>query len=124
MKHSHFQHLLSLACVTNNRSPLSAEDRQKPIRVQWDPERSPSLQVLLYRSIQIGIPGEVGKKWVEEWILAIEDVTEKARALKKAVDGGVSDAKVLVEKGLFPAERVYEVGDGLRETLKMTTASG
>jgi hypothetical protein len=120
MKHAHFQHLLSLACVTHSHGgPLSKEDRQKPVRVQWDPERSPSLQVLPYRSIQIGISGEISQKWLEEWIVAIEDVTEKAQALKKAVDGGILDVKVLVEKGLFPEERVYEVNERLRETLKM-----
>jgi hypothetical protein len=120
MKHSDFQHLLSLACVTHsNGSRLSAENRQKPVRVQWDPERSPNLQVFSYRSIRIGISSNINLKWINKWIISIEDVTENVHASRKAVDGGILDVKVLREKGLFPEERVYEVDERLRETLEM-----
>lgn len=101
---------------------MTAEEKQKQVRVQWDPERSARMEVLPYRSIQIGITGEVKRKWVEEWIDGIEDVTEMARKLKKAIDGseleGLSEEE-LVAKGLVPTERPYEVDKELMKILEM-----
>jgi len=92
------------------------------VRVQWDPERSFRIGRLDYRSIQIGIPAELVNTWINEWIVGIEDVTDKARELKKVVDEdkdrelGLDDVK---EKGLFPDERVYEVDEDIRKILQM-----
>ena len=121
MKHSHFQQQLSQAVLTDNLiGSMSAEQKAKGVRVQWDPERSPRIGHLEYRSIQIGISGKVSKIWAEEWVAAIEDMTEKAREMKKVLDGekeiGVEE---LVARGLMPDERVYEVPDELRSVLQM-----
>lgn len=119
MKHEHFERLLSQAVVCHGQT-LSAEQRAKGVMVQWDPERTPRLDVLPYRSIQIGISGKIGKVWAEEWIVGIEDVTERARALKEKVEkeGGV-DLGELVEGKLVPEERVYDVSEDLRKVLQM-----
>ncbi|KAF2834702.1 hypothetical protein M501DRAFT_963742, partial [Patellaria atrata CBS 101060] len=83
----------------------------KSVRVQWDPERTHNLGRLEYRSIQIGIAGEVTKKeWIDKWIVEIEDVTERARALKKALDEKSDLTKdELLDLGLIPEEREFEV---------------
>ncbi len=65
---------------------MTAEGKAKPVRVQWDPERSIRLEMLPYRSIQIGVSGVVRTRWVEEWIESIVDVTAMARSLKKVLD--------------------------------------
>jgi hypothetical protein len=90
------------------------------VRVQWDPERSPRIGKLDYRSIQMGIPNKLIQKWIDEWIISIEDVTEKARELKRVLDGDkeISREK-MVEAGLVPEERVYEVSDELKKVLWM-----
>jgi hypothetical protein len=120
MRHEHFQHLLSLASVTHsNGGPLSQEDRRKPVRVQWDPERLTVLQDPFHRNIRIGISSQISMKWINNWIVDIEDVTDEARVSKKAVDAGHFGLKELVERGLFPDERVYEVDERLRETLQI-----
>jgi hypothetical protein len=119
MKHSNFKHLLSLASVTHGDA-LTAEDRKKPVRVQWDPERSVRIGMLPYRSIQIGISREVSQKWVEEWIDSITDVTAAATGLMEAITGDNQvSVEELVERGFVPAERIYEVDDDLRRVLKM-----
>ncbi|KAG4411014.1 hypothetical protein IFR04_015846, partial [Cadophora malorum] len=51
LTHESFLSLLTQAAVCNH-GPLSAEERNKPVRVQWDPERGPALEVLPYRSLQ------------------------------------------------------------------------
>jgi hypothetical protein len=56
MTHGNFQNLLEQATVTHgNGGSLTEEEKVRPVRVQWDPERGPGLEVLPYRSIQIGI---------------------------------------------------------------------
>lgn len=119
MKHEHFRELLSHTVVCAGET-LTAEEKKRDVRVQWDPERGPRLEVLPYRSIQIGIVGDVKHKWVNEWIVDIEDVTEMALKMKAAVEG-VENVAVseLVEKGLMPVETIYEVDEEMSEILKM-----
>ena len=120
IKHEHFRELLTNAIVMGNHAgPLSKEQRSKEVRVQWDPERGPRLEVLPYRSIQIGISGELRKRWVEEWIVQIEDVTEKAREMKKVLGDAQVDGNELIKLHLMPTERVYEVDEELRQVLAM-----
>lgn len=126
MTHAHFRELLSHAAVTHNRSgALTAEARAKAVRVQWDPERTPKIGELPHRSIQIGISGALGKVWCEEWIESIEDVSERARALKETLDRerGV-DGEELVKRGLVPEEREYVVDEELRTILEMDMSMG
>lgn len=116
--HQHFLELLSQA-VVGESGGLTAEERGKGVRVQWDPERNPRLGQLDYRSIQIGISGRVAGRWAEG-VVGIEDVTGRARELKSVVDGdGDLDLAELIQRGLVPEERVYEVSDELRGILKM-----
>ena len=91
-----------------------------PVRVQWDPERSPSLKVCPYRSIQIGISGAICARWATEWIEGIEDFTGKALALARAVEeDGITDEEELRKRGLVPEEEVYDLEAELRKTLGM-----
>lgn len=60
MTHANFQHLLEQAAVTHGQAGgLSPEAKSREVRVQWDPERSPRIGMLEYRSIQIGISGKI-----------------------------------------------------------------
>ncbi len=60
MTHANFQHLLEQADVTHGQAGrLSPEAKSREVRVQWDPERSPRIGMLEYRSIQIGISGKI-----------------------------------------------------------------
>lgn len=121
MTHENFCKLLEQAAVTDgDGDALTGEERRRAVRVQWDPERTPRLGALPYRSIQIGIGQGICRKWVDEWIVSIEDVTEMALGLKEAF-GKEKGIKVeeLVERGLVPLERVYNVSDELRRILQM-----
>ena len=123
MRHQHFRELLSHASVHDGQT-LTPEERACRVRVQWDPERTPALGMLPYRSIQIGVGRGIVKKWVDEWVEGIEDVTEMARGLKQRVDeGGGASVEELVGLGLVPEERVYELPEELRAVLKMDVGS-
>ncbi|MGH8876573.1 MAG: DUF4291 domain-containing protein [Stackebrandtia sp.] len=46
-----------------------------PVRIQWDPERTPHGKALPHRSLQIGIRPRAVPRFVREWIRSIEDIT-------------------------------------------------
>ena len=103
------------------RKHLDAAAGKSPdVKVQWDPERTVRLGKLEYRSIQIGIPAALSREWTEKWIVSIEDVTDRARELKRVLDEepDVTDAQ-LVRAGLVPVERPFEICEDLQRQLKM-----
>jgi hypothetical protein len=121
MKREHFLGLLERAVLTThgNSEKRPADSKDKPeVKVQWDPERSPNLEKLNYRSIQIGIPRVLSQQWVEEWIVSIEDVTERAQKLKAALNEnpGLSVDK-LVSMGLHPVERPFQLPEHIVSAL-------
>jgi hypothetical protein len=121
MSHSGFLDLLRRAELTHG-GPSTATGRIEgpAVKVQWDPERSAKLGKLSYRSIQIGIPAALTEKWINEWIVAIEDVTEMAQGLKKAIDEDKNvSLKELTARGLFPEEKPFEIPEDIREILQM-----
>jgi hypothetical protein len=119
MKHEHFRELLSKAQLAHSKS--GGEASKEVVTIQWDPERDFKLEKLSYRSIQIGIPAEISKVWVQDWIVSIEDVTEKARDLKKAIEqSGDIKASDLVTRKLLPLERVYDVSTEFKQVLAMS----
>lgn len=129
LTHSAFQSLLGKAVVsthdvdaTDSGAKAKKEGRSKSasVRVQWDPERTIKLDKLSYRNIQIGIPGALVDELVEGTV-RIEDVTERARQLKGILDGPEEvDMANLLGRG----QRVFEVDDELRNTLKMDENCG
>ncbi|KAL7784068.1 hypothetical protein V8C37DRAFT_396462 [Trichoderma ceciliae] len=131
MKKEHFLGLLELGVLSTRPSPRARVDKEstnktaheKPtdVRIQWDPERSPMLEALPYRSIQIGIPGTLSTRWANEWIDSIEDVTGRARDLNRALEEH-PDISIdeLVKKGLVPEEKPLDVPDDILSSLEMT----
>ncbi|KAM0330159.1 hypothetical protein ACHAQA_004332 [Verticillium albo-atrum] len=115
MRHADFVALLRRGVLASQATQAEGE-----VRVQWDPERTVRLDKLPWRSIQIGIPGSLSKQWAQEWIVAIEDVTERARRLKEVLDQRpeVSDEELL-EMGLIPEELVFELPNDVRQRLGM-----
>lgn len=133
LTHASFKNLLRRAVLSHSSGLDSCknaknEGRAKPasVRVQWDPERTVRLERLDYRSIQIGVPGALVPDLVEG-IVEIEDVTGKARELKRTLDEDVEEkAGVLdlVEKGLVPVEKEFTVDKELRQILGMIATEG
>ncbi|KAK0636615.1 ATP-dependent RNA helicase DHX8 [Bombardia bombarda] len=96
------------------------KEKTNDVKVQWDPERSVRLDKLDYRSIQIGIPAGLCERWVEEMIVSIEDVTERARELKRVLDERPEvTGEELVQMGLVPVERPFDVPEELQRALGM-----
>lgn len=85
------------------------------VRHQWDPERYLNLgKHPERRAIQIGIQGWVVERYVNEWIIGLEEVTALAHAVKNAKE----------KNHLFPLapeERLYPVDANLEQQLGITT---
>ncbi|EHK17420.1 uncharacterized protein TRIVIDRAFT_57305 [Trichoderma virens Gv29-8] len=109
------------AHVDKESTNKTAHEKPADVRIQWDPERNAKLEALHYRSIQIGIPRVLSTKWADEWIVSIEDVTERARELKRVVEENPDiTLDELVSKGLVPEEKPLDVTDDILTRLDMT----
>lgn len=107
---SGFEWALAHSCLSSfdpdrypDRETWSRRLRASPVRVQWDPERSLRLAPLPHRSLQVGLSGEAVRRYVEEWLVSLTDVTSTAHAVRAALEAGDDSAA----QALLPPERPY-----------------
>ncbi|MGC5334032.1 DUF4291 domain-containing protein [Micromonospora sp. DT62] len=105
-----FEWALTHSCLSSferdhhqDREDWSRRLRASPVRVQWDPERSLRLAPLPHRSLQVGLSGEAVRRYVDEWLVGLTDVTPTAHAVRVALDAGDDTAA----GALLPPERPY-----------------
>ncbi|WP_419707741.1 DUF4291 domain-containing protein [Promicromonospora sp. NFX87] len=70
----------------------AAQKAASPVRVQWDPERTPTGVALEHRSLQVGIGGVAVAAYVDEWVVGLEDITDQVRAWRAELSDGVVPA--------------------------------
>ena len=75
------------------------------VRLQWDPDHGPSGAPLERRAIQLGLRGPVVEKYVRDWVLGIEDISEFVEQQRNVVNAGKLDLLVT------PLETIYVVTD-------------
>lgn len=75
------------------------------VRLQWDPDHNPSGNPLPRRAIQLGLRGDVLKKYTREWIVEIEDVSDFVAEQRQFMLARDYDQLVT------PAEQPYPVED-------------
>jgi Domain of unknown function (DUF4291) len=64
---------------------------ESPVRIQWDPERDWRLQIIDdVRTIQIGLAGEAVRRYVDDWIINIEDLTPLSHSIADHALNGTS----------------------------------
>ncbi|MBB1261554.1 DUF4291 domain-containing protein [Streptomyces alkaliterrae] len=107
-----FEWAIRNACLTHY-SPAVHESRETwrealrtaPARVQWDPERDLRLRPLEHRSLQLGLSGEAARRFADEWITDIRDVTPLASRVRGLVRAGdlATAASLLPEESPYPA---------------------
>jgi hypothetical protein len=121
---SGFEWALANACLSHydrdqhpDHAAWTARLRVSPVRVQWDPERSLRLGQLPYRSLQLGLSGEAVRRYVDEWTVAITDVTPTVRAIRRLLDAGDEQAA----EAALPEERPYPLQPQLAEIIGATS---
>jgi len=78
--------------------------RRSPVCVQWDPERDRNGSALAWRSLQIGLSGDMVTRYVSEWTVAITDITPTLSARR---DGTMA----------LPVERPYPLPAAIAERI-------
>lgn len=96
--------------VYDDAAAWAAQKAASPVRVQWDPERTPAGVALEHRSLQVGIGGSAVDAYVDEWVVGLEDITEQVRAWRaELADGGAPALPVEVPYPL-PADVARRIG--------------
>ncbi|WP_051709192.1 DUF4291 domain-containing protein [Streptomyces sp. NRRL S-350] len=96
--------------VHDSQAAWKRELRQSPVRVQWDPDRDLGLRPLERRAVQVGLRGEAVRRYADEWIRRITDVTALA-------------GRVRVERdpALLPVETAYPLDAAVAARLGAAT---
>ena len=79
--------------------------RQKDVRIQWDPDHNPFGHPLERKAMQLGLRGEMLKRFGNEYILKIDDITGFVRE-QKTILNTYGTARLQV-----PWEEVIEFND-------------
>jgi hypothetical protein len=87
--------------------------QNSPVKVQWDPEKDIQLNNLNYRCIQVGLTGESVHKYVNEWIMNIEDITPACKEIYRKVQTG----DIKTAKSLLPKEKEYPLPEKIRSII-------
>ena len=100
-----FEAALAQACLSafdpehhESQEAWRAELASSPVRIQWDPERTISGAPLSHRSLQIGLTGPAVRRYVDEWVVGLDDIT-----------GSLPDIRS--GKSPLPVERPYPLPD-------------
>jgi hypothetical protein len=75
------------------------------VRLQWDPDHAPGGAPVERRAIQLGLRGELLRRYGREWIVAVEDISHFVGEQRAHAGAGGLDELVT------PAEEVYPVAD-------------
>jgi hypothetical protein len=117
---SGFEQALTTACLSHydrdlnpDRAAWARRVKASPVRVQWDPERSLRLGELPYRSLQVGLSGEAVDRYVDDWIVGINDVTALAHAVRSRLALGDDTGAA----GLLPVEDPYPLPDTIASVI-------
>lgn len=78
---------------------------------QWDPERSLKGERLDRQAIQIGLRGDILKKYKDEYVIGVKNITELAKAI------GLSAKKRQPFPPNTPIEEEYPINENLRAKL-------
>lgn len=84
-----------------------------PVRIQWDPERNLHLNPLGYRAIQIGLSGIAIEKYVNDWIVSIEDITSFSKEVHQLVIKG----NLELAKNMLPNEETLTLRKALKKII-------
>lgn len=91
-------------------SDLSKEEwkeklENSEVRCQWDPDRDIYGNPIGRRAIQLGIKGETVKKYINEWIVNITDITDKVIEMRNSIQNGT------FSESMLPQEKKYILND-------------
>ena len=109
---TNFKNILSQATISSfddtlfdTRESWKNALAETEVRLQWDPDHDPHGNKQERKAIQLGMKGDILKKFGTEWIIKIEDITPFVREQFEFVKSHQ------IDKLLVPIENVVEIED-------------
>lgn len=88
-----FEEALAASCLSHFDPAWHTDEalwrqllRHSPVRIQWDPERTPDGNALPYRSLQVGLSGAAVVSYVADWICDLTDLTPRLARLRDGTE--------------------------------------
>jgi hypothetical protein len=102
----HFKTILQEATISSYKEELFATQEiwkeelgKTEVRLQWDPDHDPYGSKQERKAIQLGMKGELLKKFCIEWIVKIEDITDFVKEEhQKVLNNNIEDLNMPIEK--------------------------
>ncbi len=91
--------------VYTDREAWADAVKRSSVRLQWDPDHGPGGQPVSRRAIQLGLAGDVVRRYADDELLEVVDITPQVREQRRALDTQGTSALVT------PREEVYPVTD-------------
>lgn len=74
------------------------------VRLQWDPDHDPSGKPLERRAMQLGLRGQSLRRYAEQDLISVEDVTPFVAGQRQHLDGGFAELLVPEESVYYPSD--------------------
>lgn len=87
--------------VYESREAWQAAIKASDVRLQWDPDHDPYGAKRERRAIQLGMRGEIQRKFAMEWVLSIEDITDFVLEQGKSVEAKQLDGLQVMEESIY-----------------------
>jgi hypothetical protein len=103
-----FEEIIRNATLTQKSQStecLEGMDKDTDVRLQWDPDHDPKGEKVARRAIQLGIKRKILERFLTEWIVKIEDITEFVKQQAEFVTRNELDLLQV------PKEKVYRLMD-------------
>lgn len=100
--------------VYGDRASWQRAVQGSDVRLQWDPDHAPEGAPVTRRAVQLGLRDAALRRYVNEWTVGIEDITDFVRAQHRHVCAGDLDALET------PREDVYPVSPAVAARLQVS----
>jgi hypothetical protein len=85
------------------------------VRLQWDPDHDPHGRPVERRAVQLGLRGDMLRRYGQEELISIEDITPFVVEQRSHLSGDWSSLRT-------PAEQIYQLSAGAKFFMKEATA--
>ncbi len=122
LRRAFFDEILETAVASSfGASRFSTQEEWKEalgksdVRLQWDPDHDPRGNALERRAVQLGLRGNVLRRFGGEELLSIEDITPFVATQRAFLESGYGNLKTPLEQVYVPSSRRAVENIGLTE---------
>lgn len=103
-----------------SRETWQAQVADSQVRLQWDPDHDPAGKPLERRAVQLGLRGAALRRYAQEELISIEDITSFVIEQRQRLGDGFADLLVPDEKVYVPADSQAAITVGIERAANET----